>query len=65
MATLNLQFIGFLVILQTIKTNETLSEALHITFGVPQASIVGPLIYILFKNECSDIFRGANILTNN
>ena len=38
-----------------IWTNGALSPALSLTCGVPQGSILGPLLYILFTNEIPDL----------
>ena len=40
---------------QTVSINGSLSKLLPVTSGVPQGSILGPLLYTLYTNELPDI----------
>ena len=42
---------------QTVSINGTLSKFLQVDFGVPQGSILGPLLYILFTNKLQHVFH--------
>ena len=40
---------------QCVSIDGSLSRMLHVPTGVPQGSILGPILYILFTNELPDI----------
>ena len=46
---------------QNVLANNHKSQPMHITQGVPQGSIIGPLMYIIYANDITRIFKKCEV----
>ena len=47
---------------QSVKINTTLSKTARINFGVPQGSILGPILFTIFVNDLTEIIQGCEVI---
>ena len=45
-----------------VKVNDTLSDPMDVTRGVPQGSILGPLLFLLLMNDLTERIASSSIL---
>ncbi len=49
---------------QAVKVNNTLSNIKQTTFGVPQGSLLGPILFTIFVNDLSETINNCETVQN-
>ncbi len=47
---------------QSVRFNNTISSKKRVTYGVPQGSILGPLLFNIYANDISDYIKDCVIV---
>ena len=49
--------------IQSVRVNNTLSACKHVECGVPQGSVLGPLLFLIFLNDLNSLSPNLEVIT--